>query len=67
MPIFYYEKSKQKDLQKVAFNDFSDIGIKDFVDLYKKIAAKPYYFLANNIILALDDPLYFRPNLLEKI
>ena len=57
MQIFYYEKSKQKDLQKVAFNDFSDIGIKDFVDLYKKIAAKPYYFLANNIILALDNNL----------
>ena len=54
--------NKQK-LQQISFNNSSDIDFKDFINLYKKCTAKPYYFLVNNTSFALDNPLHFRCNL----
>ena len=33
------------ELQQIALNHSSDIDFKDFMNLYKKCTAKPYYFL----------------------
>ena len=54
--------NKQK-LQQISFNNSSDIDFKDFINLYKKCTAKPYYFLVNYTSFALDNPLHFRCNL----
>ena len=37
------------------------------MNLYKKCNAKPYSFLVLDATLALDSPLRFRMNLLERI
>ena len=37
------------------------------MNIYKKIAAKPYSLLVIDTTLASDNPLHFRKNLLEKI
>ena len=34
----------KRELQQIAFYHFSDINFKDFMNLYKKFAAKPYSF-----------------------
>ena len=44
----------------MAFNHSSDFHFKDFMNLYKKRTAKPYY-------LASDNLLHFRENTLERI
>ena len=33
--------SIKRDVQKIAFNNSSDIGFQDFMNLYKKCTAKP--------------------------
>ena len=38
----------KRELQQIAFNDSSDINFQDFMDFYKKSAAKPYSFLVIN-------------------
>ena len=58
--------SKQ-ELQQITFNQSSDIEYEDFIDLYKKCAAKPYSFLMIDTNLASDSPLHLRQNLLERI
>ena len=55
------------ELQQNAFDHLSDIYFKDFINLYKKCIAKPYSFLIIDATLALDNPLSFRKNLLEKL
>ena len=50
-----------------SFNDLSDIGFQDFVNMYKRCTAKPYSFLVINATLASDNPLRFRKNPLEQI
>ena len=45
----------------------SDIGFKDFVNLYKKKKAKPYSFLVIDPTLATDKPSRFKKNVLKKI
>ena len=37
------------------------------MNFYKKCTAKPYSFLVIDATLALDNPLRFRKNLLERI
>ena len=44
-----------------------DIDLEDFINLYKNYTAKPYSFLAIDAILASDNFLRFRKNILEKI
>ena len=45
----------------------NDIGLKDFMNLYKRCTAKPYCFLVIDATLASDNPSGFRKNLLERI
>ena len=59
--------TNKRELQQNAFNHSSDIEFKDFVILYKECTAKLYNFLVNHTILASDNPLCFRNNLLERI
>ena len=56
-----------QELQRVAFNHSSNIYFKDFMNLYKKCAVKPYSFLAISNTIASDIPLRFTKNPLEKI
>ena len=57
----------KKELQQIVFNHSSVIDFKDFMNLYKKCTAKPYYFLVIDAALASDNPSRFRKNLLETI
>ena len=54
-------------LRRTASHHLSDIGLKGFINLYKKCTAKPYSFLVIDATLALDNPSRFRKNLLERI
>ena len=58
---------KTLELQRIAFNHSSDIDVRDFINLYKKCTAKPYYFLAIDATLTSDNPLCFRKNLVQRI
>ena len=33
-----------RELQQIAFNHYSNIDLQDFMNLYKKNTAKPYFF-----------------------
>ena len=55
---------KVPNKRELALNHSSDIDFKDFIKIYKKCTAKPYYFLVNDTTLPSDDPLRFRKNLL---
>ena len=58
----------KQESQQIAFNHSSDIDFKDFMNVYKEYAAKPYSFLVIDSTLASDDnPLGFRENLLKRI
>ena len=57
----------KRELQQIAFNHSSDIGLKEFTNLYKKFTAKPYSFLVIDATLASDNPSHLRKNLSEKI
>ena len=57
----------QRELEQIVYNHSSDIDFKDFMNLYKKCTSKPYSCLVNDVTLALDNPLCFRKNLLERI
>ena len=59
--------SNKRELQKITFTHSSHIDCKDFLNLYKICAAKPYSFLVINATLASDNHLCFRKNLLERI
>ena len=59
--------NKKQELQQITFNHSSGTDFKDFMKLYKKCTAEPYYFLTIDTNLALDNCLYFRRNLLEEI
>ena len=56
----------KQELQQIAFNDSSDIELKDFINLYNICTAKPYSFLVVHATLASDIPPRFRKNLLRK-
>ena len=57
----------KRELQQIAFNHSSDIEFKNFINLYKKCTAKSYSFLVIETPFALDNPLRFRKNPLERI
>ena len=54
----------KQELQKIAFNQSSDIYFHDIMNLYRKCTAKPHNFLVIDTALASDNPLRFRKNLL---
>ena len=41
---FIMKIQNKRELQQIAFNYSSDIDFKDFMNLYKKCTAKPYFF-----------------------
>ena len=57
----------KRELQQIAFNHSSHIDFQDFMNLYKKCTANTYSFLVIDTTLALDNPLSFRKNLVERI
>ena len=63
---FFIMKIPNKiELQKISFNHSSYIESKDFMKIYKKYTAEPYYFLVNDTTLSSNNPLRFRKNLLQ--
>ena len=55
----------ERELQQIALNHSSDVDFKDFIKIYKKRTAEPYFFLVNDTSLPSDNPLRFRKNLLK--
>ena len=53
----------KRELQQMGFLHSLDIELKDFMDLYKKCTAKPYYALVIDATLASDNPLRFKKTL----
>ena len=64
---FVMKIPKNLELQKIAFNNLSDIDFKEFMNLYKEFTTEPYFFLVIDAALASDNPLSFRKNLIERI
>ena len=62
--FFIMKIPNKREFQQTALNHSSDIDFKDFMKIYKKCTAKPYYFLVNDTTLPSGDPLSFRKNLL---
>ena len=50
----------KRELQQLALNYSSDVDFKDFMKIYKKYTAKPYFFLVNDTTLPSENPLRFR-------
>ena len=40
---FIIKVPNKRELKKIAFNHSADIEFKDFINIYKKCTAKPYY------------------------
>ena len=57
----------KQELQQIAYNHSSDIDFKDFMNLYEKCTAKPYFLKNIYATLASDNSSYFRKNLLERM
>ena len=55
----------KRELQQIEINHSSDIDFKDFITIYKKCTAETYPLLVNDAVLASDNPLIFRKNLLN--
>ena len=64
LSYFITKIPNKRELQQIAFNHSSDIDFKEFMNFYKKCAAKPYSFLVVDATLASGNPLRFRKNLL---
>ena len=64
---FIMKVLNKQELQKIAFNNLSDIDFKSFINFYKKCTAKPYYFLVIDTTLASDNSIRFRKNLLVRV
>ena len=61
---FFIMKIPNKiELQQIALNHSSDIDFKDFMKIYKKSTAEPYYVLVNEATLPSDNSLRFRKSL----
>ena len=61
--FFIAKISNKKELQQIAINHSSDIGIKDFGDIYRKYTSKPYSFFVIDTTLPSNNTLRFRKNL----
>ena len=64
---FVMKTLNKRELQEIVFNHSSDIEFQDFMNLYKKLTAKPYSFLVIDTTLASDNSSRFRKNLFERI
>ena len=63
--FFIMKIPNKRELQQIALNHSYNINFKDFMNIYKKCTAEPYYFLVNDTTLPSDNPLRFRRNLLR--
>ena len=61
---FIIKTPNKRELQQIASDHSSDIGMKDFMKLYKDYTKEPYSLLVNDTTLSSDNPLRFRKNLL---
>ena len=60
--FFITKIPNKRELEQTTLNHSSDISTKDFINIYKKYTAKPYFVLVNDAMLASDNPLRFRKN-----
>ena len=67
MHCFIMKITNKWELIQIAFNHWSDIDFKDFINFWKKHTAKPYSFLVIDATLTSGNPLRFRKNLSETI
>ena len=65
--FFIIKIPNKRELQQIGLHHSSDIDFKDFIKIYKKCTAEPYYFLVNDTTLPSDNLLRFRKNLLKQI
>ena len=56
-----------RELQNIAFNHSADIDYKDFMNICRKCASKPYSFLTIYATLPADNSLRFRKDLLDSL
>ena len=64
---FLIKFPNKRKLQQITFNRSSDIHFQDFMNLYKKRTAKPYFFLVIDTTLASDNSSRFRKNISERM
>ena len=64
---FIMKIPNKRELQQITSNYSWDIDFRDFMNLYKKCTAKPYSFSVIDTILALDNFIRFRKNILERL
>ena len=57
----------KRELEQIARNHSSDISTENFVNIYTKCTAKPYYSFVNDTTLASDNPLRFKKHLFEHV
>ena len=65
--FFIIKIPNKRELQQIGLHHSSDIDFKDFIKIYKKCTAEPYYYLVNDTTLPSDNLLRFRKNLLKQI
>ena len=53
--FFIMKIPNKKEPQQIALNHSSDIDFKDFMKIFKKCTAEPYYFLVNDTTLPSDN------------
>ena len=46
--------SNKRELQQISIIHYLDTDFKDFMEIYKKYTAEPYFFLVNDEISALS-------------
>ena len=61
--IVFITQSYFKVPKDVRLNHSSDIGLKEFMKIYKICSAEPYSFSVNDATLASNNPLRFKKNL----
>ena len=65
--FFIMKIPNKRELQQTTLNHSSDIDFKDFIKTTKFFTAEQYSFLVNDDMLASDNPLRFRKNLLKEL
>ena len=64
--FFIIKIPNKRELQQIGLHH-SDIDFKDFIKIYKKCTAEPYYFLVNDTTLPSNNLLRFRKKFFKKI
>ena len=53
----------KREINQIAHS--SDINTKDFINIYRKFTAEPYWFLVDDTTLASNNSLWLRKNLFD--